>query len=347
MKIPIQNIFYLLCYAWNKLEEGERIRISSSDYETTLDLLARVLLNGCNQLFRRGLDRSYIEETEMYPGIKGKIDFANSLESGSFRMGKAVCNFDEFELDVLHNLLLKSTLYRLILTKGLEPGTKNVAWKAYDKFHGIRNIEIRLSDFARVRLHRNNIAYDFLLKVCRLIIQCTALDEKEGKYEFKSFSDDDKEMARLFEVFVRNFYRKECSQYFDVSSDEIEWIAEPISESGLDLLPKMRTDVTLRSNTRKIVLDAKFYSNTLSSYYGSQKLHSTNLYQLYSYLRNLEESSDDVLNRNCEGVLLYPTTQKEVDESFMLGSHKVHIATVDLNQDWRSIHNRLLQIVGS
>ena len=32
MKIPIQNIYYLLCYAWDKLEEGEKNKVNKDNF---------------------------------------------------------------------------------------------------------------------------------------------------------------------------------------------------------------------------------------------------------------------------------------------------------------------------
>ena len=78
MKIPIQNIYYILSYAWNKLQESKIVNVSVDDYEHIYDLLSQVLINGCHHLFKRGLDRNYITIEEAYPGIKGKILFAES-----------------------------------------------------------------------------------------------------------------------------------------------------------------------------------------------------------------------------------------------------------------------------
>jgi len=345
VNIPILNLYYLLCYAWDKLEEGEKVNVSASDYKTALELLARVLLGGCEHLLKRGLDRSYVLRTESYAGIKGKIDFSASLAAGAFRMGRAVCTFDEFEYDILHNQIVKSTLHRLTQIKDVDETTKHDAWRCEQNFREVSLIDLNPSAFSLVRINRNNAIYGLLLRVCRLIVECTSLDERDGKYRFKSFADNDKAMAALFEAFVRNFYRKETRGSFAVATEDIRWAASFIAEGSLGLLPKMRTDMTLRSSTRKLVVDTKYYSRTLSDYFGSDKIHPHNLYQLYSYLRNLEVNPSDPLNEECEGILIYPTVQKDVDESFKLGNHKIRIATVNLGSDWRDIHKRLLQIV--
>ncbi len=42
MTIPILNIYYLLCYAWNKLDEGEVLSLQIEDDAPLADLLFRL-----------------------------------------------------------------------------------------------------------------------------------------------------------------------------------------------------------------------------------------------------------------------------------------------------------------
>ena len=41
MKIPIENIYYLLCYAWNKLEEKERVNVSIDDKKSNTNVIMK------------------------------------------------------------------------------------------------------------------------------------------------------------------------------------------------------------------------------------------------------------------------------------------------------------------
>ena len=72
------------------------------------------------------------------------------------------------------------------------------------------------------------------------------------------------------------------------------------------------------------------------------KIHSTNLYQLFSYLKNKEK---DPGWENCEGILLYPTVQESYDFNYTLAGHKVRIYTLNLNQHWTKISEELKQLV--
>jgi 5-methylcytosine-specific restriction enzyme subunit McrC len=343
LKIPIQNIYYLLCYAWDKLEEGQKIAVSSSDYEESINLLGRVLVNGCQLLFKRGLERNYIELCEEYIGIKGKIDFKESLNKNLFKQGRSICQFDNFDTDILQNQLLKATLLRLSRIVTIDKGLRNEVWNCYWRFGNVRDISLEISLFSKIRIHRNNSFYELLLKISKLIVENTVLDEKIGKYQFKEFIGSEKAMARLFESFVRNFYKKEQSRY-RVSQEDIKWDAKEIEGTSREKLPKMQTDITLESEDRKIIIDTKYYSEALVSRYDSDKFRSSNLYQLYSYLRNIENKIGHHLNPVCEGVLLYPTVEYSLDEKFKIGSHILRIKTVDLNKTWKNIKNELLNI---
>jgi len=155
-------------------------------------------------------------------------------------------------------------------------------------------------------------------------------------------------MAGLFEAFARKFYEKEQNE-FKVGREDIKWhIDEELSSGNRSLLPKMQTDISLTSKNRKIIIDTKFYPEALVSRYDKEKLHSSHLYQLYSYLRNLEDlekSADLMPNTTFEGLLLYPDNGKELNEHYMMGKLPMRIATVNLNAPWIEIHERLLHLI--
>ena len=111
----------------------------------------------------------------------------------------------------------------------------------------------------------------------------------------------------------------------------------------MKLLPTMQTDVVLESAERKIVMDAKYYSKTLGERYETHKVHSHNLYQIFSYLMNQRDGSEKT--ESCRGILVYPTTESEQNLSFNYQGMTVEVRTVNLNDDFRSIHKRLLSLI--
>jgi 5-methylcytosine-specific restriction enzyme subunit McrC len=341
MQIPIQNIYYLLCYAWNKLEESEIVNVNEIDSTELIDLFAKVLSNSCSRLLKQGLDRYYIEHEDVIMGIKGKFNFSATIKQNVLPLSKTACIYDEFDYDILHNQILKTTIGKLLRTKNLDSSLKDELHIIYLKLPPISEIVIRKSMFNQIRLHRNNYHYDFILKVCQIVNENLFLDESKGNYKFKDFTREEKAMARLFEAFVRNFYKVETD--FSVSSDSITWQFESDNAEDLEVLPTMLTDITLQSRSQKIIIDTKYYKEAFQTRYDKQKINSSNLYQLFAYLKNQETNTE--LTLNCEGILLYPSIQNDFNHSFKYENHRIRIMSINLNQDWQNIRTDLLKII--
>ncbi|MDT5061150.1 MAG: 5-methylcytosine-specific restriction enzyme subunit McrC [Acidobacteriota bacterium] len=340
--IPIQNIYYLLCYAWNKLEESEVVNVSSIKSTKLVDLFAKVLAGGTHHLIRRGFDRGYLAFAEETPRIKGKIDFSSSLKKNLLARGQARCEYEELDYNVLHNQILKTTLERLSLADGLDTKLKE---EVREVLRWLRQVEpVRLSSqiFRRVQLHRNNRYYSFLLNVCELIYDQLLVDERSGRSRFRDFLHDEDRMNRLFQEFVYNFYKLEQKE-FKVAAPRIYWQAASETTEALEYLPVMQTDVCLTSHDRKIILDCKYYRETLQHGQYKRTIYSGHLYQIFSYVKNKE--SDEGWE-NCEGILLYPAVNQRLDLSYNLQGHLIRVKTIDLNQDWQKIKGDMLTLIG-
>ena len=119
--------------------------------------------------------------------------------------GRLPCDFDELSYNVLHNRILKATMRRLIRTQGLAAECSEGLTQLCRLFSDIQDIELTNRVFGQVQLHRNNQFYDFLLKVCELIYRNLLVSEKPGTSKFMDFVRDKRQMAILFENFVRTF----------------------------------------------------------------------------------------------------------------------------------------------
>jgi len=346
MKIPVANIYYLLAYAWDMLPESRLVRVNADACATPLDLLANLLVSGTAHLFKKGLDRNYREQEACIPAIKGKLMVGESFQNLALYQGKAVCRFDVFDYDVLHNQILKTTLNRLCHVAALDPGIKTAARNLYLRFHEVNEIALTKPVFSQVHLHRNNRFYGFLIAVCELLYDNLLPDENSGKYQFLDFLRDDDQMGRLFEAFVRNFYKRELPWSYKVSSDEIQWQSSVIDPAAKALLPKMKTDLVIRFDGRKIIIDTKYYKEILTKYYGIEKLRREHLSQIFSYLKHQVKSGDPG-SQNAEGILLYATAKQAVNADYpdVIG-HRMAIRTVNLADNWKMIRARLLEIVG-
>jgi 5-methylcytosine-specific restriction enzyme subunit McrC len=343
MQIPIENIYYLLCYAWNKLEEKERVNVSVDDKTELLDLFAKILINGTKILLKRGVDRSYIDSTEEIAGVKGKVDISQTLKRNLLYKQRTICTFDTFSPNIIINQILVSTINSLIRTKGLNKDLKKELITLQSMFSGVDIVCINISSFRQVKLNRNNRFYGFLMNVCEIIYENTLPSEEFGNYKFTDFTRDERKMNQLFEAFVRNFYRIEQNKFSIVKKESIRWQFDYEEEDNYMFIPKMETDITLENTTEKIIIDAKYYRETMTINYDKEKIRSNNLYQLFSYLLNQED--DNQKTESAKGILLYPTIEKDYNLRYQYKSHIIEIRTINLNSNWNLISNRLKEII--
>ncbi len=214
------------------------------------------------------------------------------------------------------------------------------------RLHQVEEIELSPAIFARVRLNRNNAFYGFLLGVCRLIYNNVLAKEGEGDYQFQDFIRDPQQMGLLFQEFVCNFLKIELEPKVDgchvKGAEEINWdvIAD---DATREKLPRMMTDISVKWPNRYLVIETKFYAQTMQEYYGTEKLYSANLYQLCTYLHQIDSKGPEY--EHCEGMLLYPTVTREQDLEFEDHGHVITVKTLDLSQPWRLIRQSLLAAV--
>jgi 5-methylcytosine-specific restriction enzyme subunit McrC len=342
MKIPVLNVYYLLCYAWDALEEGRQVDVAAEPFKWLPDLFARVLTTGTTRLLKRGLDQGYLPVASDTRSLRGKLDLTETAKRNLLTRSTVRCHYDEQSHDVLHNQILKSSLGRLARCVDLDRDLKSQALGIYRRLHDIREIELTPGVFDRVVIHRNNRFYGFLVEICRILHNSLLVDPRGDRSTFRDFLRDERLMAKVFEKFVRNFYLRE-QRVFKVRSKRIEWQDVQAEPAHLAYLPVMRTDVSLDSPARRVVIDTKYYASTLQTYHQGGTVHSQNLYQLFTYLRNLAPATDS--GRPIEGILLYPTVDTTLDLRFTIHGHPVRVATVDLNAPWTAIRTRLLDLI--
>lgn len=341
-QIPIENVDFLFCYAWNRFEEAQSIPIGGTPSPDLPNLLGRVLLHGARALLRRGLDRNYRDVAEEIPTVRGHINLGTSLRLRAKNVRRIACEFDELSNDLLHNQVIKASLKRLARANSIDPKLAHELVLTAQRMAEVSDIWLERSAFARVQLHRNNAYYDLLLKVAELAFDCLLPDPAAGGFAFHNVLRDETKMARVFEDFVRNFYRAEQRE-FVVAPLTISWDAIEVSTTGPGRLPTMIVDVYLRSAQRRLIIDTKYYAKALQqSLYGSESFQSANLYQLFSYLKN---AAVDPAFGGCEGMLLYPQVGQPLTEIFSIQGHQVTVATVNLDQPWRRVSDALLALL--
>jgi 5-methylcytosine-specific restriction enzyme subunit McrC len=339
--IPIRNLYYLLCYAWNKLDQGGIVDVERLESNDLADLFAHVLVRGVEHLFRRGVEQGYAELTDDVAGVRGRIQILPTARRFLVQHGKTACAFDELSIDTPANRILKATMQLLAQAPGLDRGLRDRLHVNAGVFAGVTPIRVRAKHFHLIQIHSNNQFYRFLLSVCELVHGAWLVNQQSGESRFRDFLRDEQRMAYVFQDFVLNFYRLERPD-LRVRRENIRWKAASETDQTLSLLPGMETDISIRKGTERLIIDTKYYQETLSSRFGTPKVRSSNLYQLLGYLTNAEQAPGE----NLQGMLLYPTVNRHLLLKYTIQGFPVTIATVDLGQDWREIRRQLNSLVG-
>ncbi|UOQ97885.1 hypothetical protein MUN81_21985 [Hymenobacter sp. 5317J-9] len=344
--IPLPTLYYFLCYAWNRLPEPAVLQATeAAAFQRPWGLLAQVLLHGTRRLLKQGLPRTFEEQEAELTSLRGRIELAPSLGRGLLARGRALCTFDELEATSPLLRLLALTLGKLATAADLPLALRRELSQLRHRLPGPTAAKAEpqptAATFRELRRQRLDGQQAFLLHVCELV-WLTALPEPTtgGRSRFADFRRDEGLMARLFEQFTRNFFRREQRRY-RVYAETIAWQAEASQPDDLNLLPTMLTDTTLDAPDRKIILDTKYYAAALRPRYDRQRLIAPHLYQLYAYLQNQQPAPGQAL----EGMLLYPAAAQAVDVRYTLGGHPVRVVTLNLHQPWPGIAADLLRLV--
>jgi 5-methylcytosine-specific restriction enzyme subunit McrC len=220
MAVPIQNIYYLLCYAWNFLEARDLVDVNAVPGNRVENLLGKVLQDGVGHLIRRGLDRGYIDFDAEDRRLRGKLLLSETVGRVLLSRGRVACRMDELSYDVPHNRVIKAAMQALIGVPELNADIRTALRGHCRRLHLVTDVELSPAAFRPIQLHRNIARYRFLVNVAHLVARSFFPDEKTGRRRFHPFTASQQEMGLLFQAFVRNFLKRE-QDLFKVSAPKL------------------------------------------------------------------------------------------------------------------------------
>ena len=334
--IRIQNIYYMLAYAFQVLNEDGYKKVATEEFEYASDLFAAILAKGIVSQIKRGLSREYVGKTEAISSPAGKINVSASVRQQSILKKQLVCDYDEFTENAYMNKILKTTAMLLIRSPEVSTQHKKALKKAMLYFSSVNEIEPRRIQWSGIKYHQNNATYKMLLNICYLVIEGMLMTQQDGSRKLARYVDDQR-MHRLYEKFVLEYYRRHYPQ-FNASAALIDWNVEG---GEIDYLPTMKSDITLRYKGKTLIIDTKYYEHTMqtNSLFNSRTLHSHNMYQIFTYVKNMDAANSG----NVSGLLLYAKTDEDIvpDSNYMMGGNRISVKTLDLNTDFSNIANQL------
>ena len=334
--IPIKNVYYMLAYAFKCLNNDGYKSVEMEEFDNVAELCAAILYRGISSQIKQGLGREYISQTETTSALKGKIDFSASIKENTIIKKQMVCSYDEFSVNSYVNRILKTTMLYL-LRSDISHKRKVELRKIIIFFSEVEELDKNLINW-KVNFTRNNQTYRMLIAICELVLKGMLQTQSDGTQKLMDFVDE-QHMHRLYERFILEFYRAERK---DISANAIQ-IPWMLDNDYSEMLPVMQTDITLTKDNKTFIIDTKYYAHSTQSQYNSNTLHSGNLYQIFTYVKNRKEQVKDIKGE-VSGMLLYAKTDENVtpnNNEYSMSGNKIKVHSLDLNRDFSEIKQEL------
>lgn len=337
--IPIRNIYYMLSYAFQVLSEQGYRNIETEQFDNVAELCAAILSKGVSLQLKRGLGREYIETTESLSSVRGRIEISESIKTRSLLKRQLVCSYDDFSENSYMNRIIKTTM-QLLLHADIAKARKKELRKLLVYFGNVDLLDVHTINW-KIQYNRNNQTYRMLISVCYLVIKGLLQTNTDGTTRLMDFLDEQR-MCRLYEKFILEYYRKEFPK-LTVNASQIPWA---LDDGISDMLPVMQTDIMLSYGGKVLIIDAKYYGHTTQTQYDIHTLHSANLYQIFTYVKNKEAELSNVPHE-VAGMLLYARTDEAVqpNNSYQMSGNRITVKTLDMNCDFSVISEQLSKIV--
>ena len=328
----------MLSYAYQTLQAKGYRKLATEEFHNTADLCAAILAKGVATQIKRGLRYEYVETQSDLQTLRGRIDLAETIRTSGLWKKRPVCVYDEFSVNSYPNRIVKTTLLSL-LRAPISQSRRRELRRLLEFLKDVEPLEPRAIDW-KVRFDRNSGAYRMIVGICYLTLNGLLQTTTSGEKRLMDFLDEQAE-SRLYEKFILEYYRKERPQY-NANAPHIKWA---LDDGYDDALPIMKSDVTLSACGKTLIIDAKYYASPFQSHYDARKLHSANIYQIFTYVKN-KTAESGVDPSRVAGLLLYakPDDAPDFAHEYRMYGSRIGARTLDLNRDFAEIAAQLNRI---
>lgn len=341
--ILIKNIYHMLSYAFQTLNQENYEDVAVESFDEMYDLLAAILAKGIGIQLKQGLYREYINRQEVLPVMRGKINMPGTIKNRLAHERVLTCDFDELSENNLFNQIIKTTVTLLLRNAKVKSEYKDDLKKKMLFFSNVDTLEPTSIRWSSIRFQRNNQTYRMLISICQLIIEGMLITTDAGDYRLDSFVDEQR-MSKLYQNFILEYYKKHYSE-LKVSAPKIPW---SLDDGYNTLLPVMQSDIHLQKGNTVLVIDAKYYAHTTQVNFDKHTVHSHNMYQIFTYVKNRDYDFGEEEHK-VSGMLLYAKTEEEIqpDNVYQMHGNQITVRTLDLSLPFAEIAEQLNAIVES
>ncbi len=332
----------MLVYAWSHYKPEQLKLFGREDYQKPTDFLSALLCQSVNENIVHNLATDHQRTTERLRTVRGRIELGKTLLSPDWKAGVVVCNHPVVAVDTLENQLIKATLRQVSVSTKLGKAEKAEAKRLCSKLGSVSDIGLTRSAFRRTSIDRSMRRYRFPLSLCELLLDETMAGENEGKSWFANYIRDEVAMRRLFEAFVAGLLRHKMIGRVEVGSKRFSPYGLDIWTGSSSLIPSMRTDVTVKSRSKIVIIDTKYTPKIFQEHYGNKTIRSEHFYQAQAYA---EHSCAHFPKHQVSAIVLYPRAGIDLHLDFTANGRAYTFKTIDLSQDWKQIEEDIFSLV--
>lgn len=333
----------MLSYAFHELNQETYDDVAVESFDEMHNMLAAILAKGIGLQLKQGLYREYISRQEELPVMRGKINMTGTIKNNLEHKRVLTCDLEELSENNIFNQILKTSVMFLLRNGKVKAKYKDDLKKKLYYFSNVDVIDPSEIKWSSNRFQRNNQTYRMLISICQLIIEGMLITTDEGEYRLASFIDE-QSMYRLYEKFILEYYIRHYPM-LSVRSSQIPW---SLDDGFGTMLPIMKSDIHLQHGSTVLIIDAKYYSHTTQVRYNKRSIHSQNLYQIFTYVKNRSYQFEEEDN-TVSGMLLYAKTDEEIQPNnvYQMHGNQISVKTLDLNLPFVEIAAQLDRIVDS
>lgn len=328
----------MLSYAFRVLRDQGYKEIATENFDNTAELFGAILEKGIAIQIKRGLGKEYIEKSDTISSLHGKINITQSIKNQTIIKKQMVCTFDDFSVNTYMNRIIKTTV-ELLLRFDISKSRKKNLKKLMVYFVEVNSINLYTVNW-NFQYKKNNQTYQMLISICYLIAKGLLQTNSEGNTKLMDFIDE-QNMHRLYEKFILEYYRKEFPE-ITTNASQVSW---QLDDNFSYMLPTMKTDIMLTYKGKTLIIDAKYYGKTMQVNFDKHTIHSNNMYQIFTYVKN---KNIEIKNKEeVFGMLLYAKTDEQLqpDVVYHMSGNKISVKTLDLNLKFNEISEQLNTII--
>lgn len=266
-KVPVETVLAMLGEAFDLVDFKPNVRMG--EHDSLEGLLVRAFIGEVDALLRQGLHRVYVEEEDVLPSLRGRVNVRATSDLFMRGAPRVACRFEEFTANNVENQVLTSALRAIAMNTAIQPQQRLVARRLEQDFVGVDPRTVDVAGIAALGRDVRSKHYRRGLSLAELVLRAMGFHERHGAWRSCGFLVD---MNKLFETVLT----QRLVQILSPLGFDVQRQMQTTLDVGGDVVVK--PDIVIRSrNGRTVIVDAKYKTDAMPS--------NADLYQMVAYCR--------------------------------------------------------------